>query len=105
MMRGVLYSVALCGLLIYVVFELQSIYERSLPERVVRIDVYADRIAYRTSSYATPSLLAIGIKAAREAPRKLVLHDCARMGDFETVIGIVREQGHRSFDVELPEDC
>lgn len=105
MVRAVLFSVALSGFLIYGIFRLQAIYEEGLPERVVRIDIYTDRIAYRTSSYLTPSQLEIGIKAAKEPPEVVALHDCSRMQDFESVVDVLRSQGFTSFKVELPSDC
>jgi hypothetical protein len=105
MIRGVLFSVVLSGILIFVVVRMSALYEEALPERVTRVDIYSDRITYRTNSYASPSLLAIGLKAAHDAPEKLALHDCSRMEEFETVIGILREQGYSSLDIELPDDC
>ena len=100
-----MFSVALSGFLIYGIFRLQSVYEERMPELVVRIDIYADRIAYRTGSYETPSQFEIGIKAAREPPEVVVLHECARMNEFETVVDILRSEGFKSFKVELPPDC
>jgi len=105
MVRAVLFSVALSALLIYSVLRVQSAYERAQPLRVTRIDIYSDRITYRNNKYPTPSLLAIGLKAANDPPKLLALHDCARLEDFEAIVDIVRDQGFLSFKVELPEGC
>ena len=105
MIRSVLYSVGLSALLIYGVYRLSAMYEQVLPDRVTRVDIYPDHIAYRTSQYATPSLFAIGLKAAREPPRQVELHDCGGMLTFEAVVEILREQGYSNFEIELPRDC
>lgn len=105
MIRSVLFSVALSALLIYAVYRMVALFELARPEGVTRIDVYADRITYRTSSYETISRFAIGLKAAQEPPRIIGLHDCASMDEFEAVIDVLREQGFTSFAVELPDDC
>jgi hypothetical protein len=105
MIRSVLMSVVLLAALIYTVLRLHAVYEQGLASRVTSIDIYADRITYRTSRYPTPSLLAIGLKAANDPPQKIVLHDCEREQDFEAVIDIVREQGYRNFEIELPDAC
>lgn len=105
MLKAILFSVALSALLIYGMLRLQTIYEARQPERVVRIDIHPDRITYRTGSYATASLLAIGIKAAGEPPEIVALHSCERMADLEAVVDLLREQDYMSFAVELPTDC
>jgi hypothetical protein len=105
MIRGVLFSVALSGLLIYGVYRMVDMYQDATPARVTRVDIYSDHIAYRTSNYPTPSRFAIGLQAANDPPRKLSLHDCARMDTFEAVVEILRKQGFTSFDIELPDDC
>lgn len=105
MIRSVLFSVVLSSALIYTVLRLHSVYEQGLASRVTSIDIYADQINYRTSHYPTPSLLAIGLKAANDPPQKIVLHDCTRENDFEAVIDIVRELGYQDFEIELPEAC
>ena len=105
MIRSVLASFVLSVALIVVVYRVSSIYEERMPERITRIDIHHDRIAYRLSSYATPSMLAIGLEAAKDPPRVLALHDCARLPDFESIVLILREQGYTSFDVVLPADC
>lgn len=105
MVRAVLFSVALSAILIYAVLRVQSVYQQSLPERVTRIDIYADRIGYRNNIYSTPSLLAIGLKAANDPPKVLALHVCARQDDLEMVVEVLREQGYLSFEVELPDTC
>ena len=105
MIRGVLISVVLSGVLIFAVYRIAGIYDEGTEQRLTRIDVFADRIVYRTSEYQTPSMLAIGLKAVPDRPRVLALHDCRRMDDFEAVVDIVRAQGYTSFDIELPDDC
>jgi hypothetical protein len=105
MVRGVLFSVALSALLIYGLFRMVDMYQRVTPELIVRVDIYGDRITYRTNAYATPSLFAIGLKAAREPPRRIELHDCSQREVFEAVIDIVRSEGYSSFEIALPPDC
>lgn len=105
MIRGVLASVVLSGILIFAVYRVADLYDQGAEQRLTRIDIWTDRITYRTSQYATPSLLAIGLKAAGDPPRVLALHDCRRMDEFVVVVDIVREQGYSRFDIELPEDC
>jgi hypothetical protein len=105
MIRSVLFSVALSGILIFTVFRLHAVYQEGLALRVTRIDIYPDRITYRTNHYPTPSLLRIGLKAANDPPELIALHDCTRMDDFEAVIDLMREQGYTDFDIDLPDDC
>lgn len=106
MVRSVLFSVALLALLIFAVLKLQSSWEQRLAvERVTSVDIYADRIAYRTNVYATPTLLSYGLKAVNDPPRRVVLHTCSRMDDLEAVIDVVREQGYTDFQVEMPDSC
>jgi len=105
MIRSVLYSVGLSALLIYAVLRTESVYEQTLAQRVTRIDVYADRITYRTSQYSTPSLLGIGIKAVNDPPKMVALHDCARIDVFEDVIDEIRDQGYTDFSVQMPDNC
>lgn len=105
MVRGVMISVVLSGVLVFTVYRIYSVYQEGMPARVTRIDIYADRMTYRTNRYPTPSLLEIGLKAANDPPEVVALHDCSRRDDFETVIEILRELGYGSFDIELPDDC
>lgn len=105
MVRQVMFSVALSAIMIYAILRMQSVYEATLGERVTRVDIFADRITYRTSRYSTPTLLAIGIKAAQDPPEKLALHDCSRMDDFEAVLDALREQGYTDLEIELPDGC
>lgn len=105
MVRGVLVSVALSAVLVFVVYRIYSVYQEGLPARVTRIDIYADRITYRTSRYATPSLLEIGLKAANDPPELVALHECSRRDELAMVIAILRKLHYGNFDVELPEDC
>ena len=105
MIRSVLFSVVLSAVLIYTVLRLHSVYEDGLAARVTSIDVYADRISYRTSQYPTVSRLRIGLLASNDPPKKVILHDCSRMSEFEAVIDMVREQGYTEFEIELPDSC
>jgi hypothetical protein len=105
MVRQVMFSVALSAIMIYAILRMQSVYEATLTERVTRVDIFSDRITYRTSQYSSPSLLAIGIKAAQDPPEKLALHDCDRMDDFEAVLDALRDQGYTDLEIELPEGC
>ncbi|HEY5665130.1 MAG TPA: hypothetical protein VIV64_00300 [Gammaproteobacteria bacterium] len=105
MVRSVLFSVALSAILVFTVLRLHAVYQEGLALRVTRVDIYPDRISYRTNHYPTPSLLGIGLKAANDPPELVALHDCSRMQDFEAVIDLMREQGYTDFDVELPEGC
>ena len=106
MIRSVLFSVALSALLIYAIFRLQSAYEQRLAfNRITTIDIYADRITYRTNVYSTTSLLANGLKAVHDPPKKVKLHVCSRMDDLEAVIDVVRAEGYMDFEVDLPEGC
>jgi hypothetical protein len=105
MIRSVLFSVALSALLIYGVLRLHSSYEQRLGERVTSVDIYATYIAYRTNRFATPSLLEIGLKAAKDPPEKVVLHDCLRMAEFEEVVDLIRHLGYTEFEIELPPSC
>lgn len=105
MIRSVLYSVALSGLLIYGVLRVESVYDETLAQRVTRIDIFADRITYRTSHYSSPSLLGIGLKAANDPPKMVALHDCARMDDLEAVLDELRLQGYTEFGIEMPDGC
>ena len=105
MIRSVLYSVALSGLLIYGVLRIEAVYDETLERRVTRVDIFADRITYRTSSYSSPSLFAIGLKAANDPPKLVALHACERMDDLEAVLHELRSLGYTAFGVQLPESC
>jgi len=105
MVRGVLFSVALSILLVFAVYRLQSVYQEGLPERVTRIDISSDRIDYRVSSYKTPTQVAIALKAAQDPPRLVAVHECGLNETLEAVLGILREQGYTSFEIQLPDNC
>lgn len=105
MIRGVLVSVVLLGMLLYAVTRLVGMFENALPDRVTRIDIFDDQITYRTNSYPTVSMLAVGLKAAKDPPRVLGLHDCSRMEDFRAIIDLLRDEGFGNFEIELPENC
>jgi hypothetical protein len=72
---------------------------------VTRVDIYEDRLEYRARRYETTTALAIGMKAARDAPRIIELHDCARLSDLEAVLDLVRTLGQENLSIVLPEDC
>lgn len=105
MVRGVLFSLVLSGLLVYAIFRMDDLYQQATPERITRVDIYDKEIAYRTSTYASASLLRIGLQAAQDPPKMVGLHDCSRTETFEEVVDVLRELGYGSFEVEWPEDC
>ena len=105
MIRSVLLSVLLLAVLLYAVTRLVAMMQGAMPERVTRIDVYADRITYRTNTYETTSQLAVGLKAAGDPPHKLAIHDCGRMDDLAVILNLLRQQGMSNVDIELPDDC
>lgn len=105
MIRSVLISVILSAILIFAVLRMHSVYERGLPEPVAGIDIYDDRITYRTGVYTTLSQLQIGLKATIDRPERVKLHDCARIDDFEVVVDMLRAHGQTQFEVELPRGC
>jgi hypothetical protein len=105
MIRSVLLSVVLLAVLLYAITRLVAMLQGAMPERVTRIDVYADRITYRAHTYETTSQLAVGLKAAGDPPQKLAVHDCARMDELAVILDLLRRQGMSNVDVELPDDC
>ncbi len=105
MVRGVLISVALLGVLMYAVVRIVDMFQQAMPEYVTRIDIHSDRFVYRTNSYATSSLLEIGLKVAKDPPEKIGLHDCERMDELEDVVDIMRRLGYTNFEIELPRAC
>ena len=98
-------SVVLLGLLLYAVTRLVAMFQGALPEPETRIDIYSDRLTYRTNSYETTSRLAVGLKAVGEPPQTVGLHDCARMADLQIVVGLLRELDFTRYQIELPDDC
>ena len=74
-------------------------------ERVTRVDIYADRIEYRTGRYPSISALAIGLRVGRDEPRVVELHVCTRQADLEAVVDLLRARGQASFAVVLPQGC
>jgi hypothetical protein len=74
-------------------------------QRVTRIDIYTDRLEYRARRYETTTALAIGLKAAQDAPRIIELHDCERRGELEAVLDVVRTLGQHNMSIVLPNDC
>ena len=105
MVRSVLMSVAISALLIYGVFRLYDSYQARLPIGTTRVDIYSDRITYRTNYYLTARLFGYGLKAARVPPDVVALRDCQRMAEFEAVLDEIRAQGYTDFDIELPDNC
>jgi hypothetical protein len=71
----------------------------------VRLDVYADRFVYRDKTYRSASALAIGLKAARQPPEAIEVHDCAALEQLQQVLGVVRAEGRLQAEVILPEQC
>lgn len=105
MIRMVLISVALLAMTAYLMFRVERIYTESQPPRVTRVDVYADRLTYRTGIYETPSTLAIGLKAANDPPRLVEVHGCDAVHRLASVLDVVRANGAADFEIVLPEGC
>ena len=105
MVRSVLMSVAISGLLIYGVFRLYGVYQDRLPIGITRVDIYADRITYRTNYYSTARLFGYGLQAAKVPPDVVALRDCQSHAEFEAVLDVIRAQGYSDFAIELPDDC
>jgi len=103
--RTLLISVALLGLMAFMMVRWESFYTAAQPPLVTRIDIYSDRMTYRTGVYATTTALDIGLKAANDPPEVVELHDCARRSDLEAVLDLLRAQGTFRFDIVLPESC
>jgi hypothetical protein len=105
MTRALLISVVCLGMLVYFLLRLESSYYDAQPPIVTRIDVYADRITYRTGVYQSISALSIGLKAARDPPAVIALHDCDGFERLQAVIQAVRAEVPGDFEIALPEDC
>ena len=85
-----------------IVFRRDQVFPRPQPI-VPRVDIYSDRITYRTRSYETATGLAIGLKAANEPPSLIELHDCNQFELFEDTIDVVRADGDYQFELVMPE--
>ena len=105
MIRRMLMAVALLGLMVVLLLRWIDVYTSSQPVPVTRVDVYADRITYRNRVYETPTLLAIGLKAASDPPRLIALHDCDSLEQLQWVIDVVRAEGQYEFEMLLPQNC
>ena len=105
MTRTMLVSLALLGLVVFLMFRWDAIYNSAQPPIVTRIDIYPDRLTYRTGVYQSVSALAIGLKAANDPPRLIELHDCDGTDRLGEVLDIVRANGDFEFEIVLPEDC
>lgn len=105
MTRTLLVSVALLGLMAFMMIRWESFYTSAQPPIVTRVDVYADHMTYRAGVYPTVTALGIGLKAANDPPEVVELHDCGRRDDLEAVLDLLREQGSFSFDIILPDHC
>lgn len=71
----------------------------------VRLDVYADRFVYRDKTYRSVTALAVGLKAARQPPEAIEVHDCEALEQLQPVLGAVRAQGPLQAEIVLPEQC
>jgi hypothetical protein len=105
MIRMVLISVTLLALIAYLMVRMVTIYNDAQPPRVTRVDVYADRLTYRTGIYETTSMLSIGLKAAKDPPRLLEVHGCEAVDRLPSVLDVLRENGAADFEIVLPDDC
>jgi hypothetical protein len=105
MVRMILVSVAVLGLVTFFVFRWQRLVQQAQPPLVTRVDIYPDRLRYRNGFYATPSNLAIGLKASRDPPRLIQVHACEAMPQLAPVLDVIRAEGMTNFEVLLPDDC
>ena len=105
MTRTLFISIALLGILAFLIMRWESFYNAAQPPIVTRVDIYTDRVTYRTGVYATTTALAIGLKAANDPPEVVELHDCTGRDQLEAVLDLLREQGTYRFDIVLPDHC
>lgn len=104
-MRMILVSVGILGLVTYFIFRWQNLVEEAQPPLTTRVDIYPDRITYRNGTYATPSALAIGLKANNEPPEVIEIHGCDAVSRLAAVLDVVRAEYGSDFEVVLPQDC
>ena len=105
MIRLVLFSVVLLGAILFFIYRWQAMVTRAQPPLVTRVDVYVDDIDYRNGHYATPSTLAIALKANRALPKIVEVHECAAVARLAGVLDVVRAAGADDFQIVLPENC
>jgi hypothetical protein len=105
MIRAVLISVGLLGLVVYFMYRWQAMVMDGQPPALTRLDIYQDRITYRNGIYSGPSTLAIALKANRNPPRLIEVHSCDALVKLSAVVDVVRAEGALDFEILLPEDC
>jgi hypothetical protein len=105
MVRTVVISVFLLGLVCFFIFRWQRMVDDAQPPLVTRVDIYSDRIVYRNGNYASPSTLSIALKANNSLPEIVEVRDCAAANQLAGVLDVVRAEGAKTFKIVLPEDC
>ncbi len=105
MLRAILVSVALLGLVCYFIFRWQAMVTAAQPPLMTRVDIESNQLVYRNIGYASPANLAIALKASRQLPEIVEVRDCAAMSQLAGVLDVVRAAGAADFELILPEDC
>lgn len=105
MTRMILVSVALLGMTCYFIFRWQAMVTAAQPPMLTRVDIYEDRLEYRSGIYASASTLAIALKANNLLPQVVAVRDCAAVSRLPEVLEVVRLAGAADFQIELPQDC
>lgn len=105
MIRLVLFSVVLLGAILFFIYRWQAMVTRAQPPLVTRVDVYVDGIDYRNGRYASPSTLAIALKANHALPEIVEIHECAAVPRLAGILDVIRAEGAVDFQIVLPENC
>jgi hypothetical protein len=105
MIRMVIISVVLLGMVLFFILRWEAMVTRAQPPLVTRVDIYSDRLSYRNGTYASPSNLAIALQASHTPPEIVEVRDCAAMGQLAAVLEVVRRHGAADFRIVLPENC
>jgi hypothetical protein len=105
MVRMIIISVVLLGMVLFFIFRWQAMVARTQPPLVTRVDIYSDRLTYRNGNYTTTSNLAIALQANNAAPEIVEVRDCAAVARLGDVLEVVRRYGAVDFQIVLPENC
>ena len=105
MVRMILISVVLLGMVLFFIFRWQAMITRAQPPLATRVAVFVDRFEYRNGTYETVSNLAIALQANRNLPDIIEVRDCAATNRLPDVLDVVRAQGGSDFEIVLPESC
>lgn len=105
MVRMILISVLLLGMVLFFIFRWQAMVTDAQPPLVTRVDVYADRLTYRNGVYASTSTLAIALQANNARPEIVEVRECGAVGRLAEVLDVIRRHGAVDFEIVLPEDC